>query len=104
MEQRAHEVRLLEQRMLDQLDKEAQARKDFERKMTLVIEQRASQLRSEIAHQARSRVQNIEEIEQSLAVDFPKIQEQIIQTSIDRQDGDNELMKRIQEQSSQLLE
>ena len=48
------------------------------------IDLKVTHLRAEISPQARVRAENIDQIEHSLQVDFPKIQEHIIQTSIDR--------------------
>lgn len=54
-------------------------------------------VREEIVGESRYRIENVKEIEQNLEVDFPKLQEKIVSTSLDRQEGDSDILKLIQD-------
>ncbi|TNV81031.1 hypothetical protein FGO68_gene6951 [Halteria grandinella] len=103
-EARVQEMRILEARFLDRLEHEATARKELERKLMQLIENRAAQVKAEILNESRSRIESISTIESNLQADFPRLQEAINQSAITREDGDSELMRRITDESTKLVE
>jgi hypothetical protein len=74
-----------------------------ERKLMLMVDQRVAQIRYEIMQEQRTRVEQLNGLEQGLQVEFPKLQEQIVTASLERQTTDTDLLKRIQQDSQSLL-
>ena len=64
-----------------------------------MIDSRVNSLRNEIAKESKTRYENIEHLENCLEGDFPKLQEEIRNESNEREEIDNALVKKVNEES-----
>ena len=71
----------------------------MEKRVLSLIEQKVNNLRSEIAKESKNRYDAIEHLESCLEGDFPKLQEEIRNESNEREELDNQLIKKTNEES-----
>ncbi len=101
---RAQEIKLLEQKIHERFDQEVAARKDLERRMLALIDQKVSGMRGDIAKESKIRYENIEHLESCLEGDFPKLQEEMRNEANEREELDNSVLKRMNEESQKLVD
>jgi len=104
LEQRLQDVRGLETRLIDRFDQEVAARRESERRMFALVEERTASLRNEIAKESKHRFDSIEFLKQTLERDFPRLQEALNAMKAETLDGDNLITKRIEEEGARLTE
>lgn len=108
-----NQIRNLETAIFERFEREAQARKELEKHMLALIDQRVSTLRQEIHKESKIRYESVENLEACLEVsclnlqhqnDFPKLQEELRSTSNAREESDNLLFKHATEESNKIAD
>ena len=73
LEQWIQDVRNLEQRVFERFEQEVTARRESERKLFSILEERTSGLRNDLAKESKSRYDSIENLKSCLENDLPKL-------------------------------
>ena len=64
------------------------ARKEVEKRLLGIIEDRFSTLKTDVSKESRNRYESIEHLKTCLENDFPKLQEVIKSEGVEREDND----------------
>ena len=64
------------------------ARKEMEKRLLSIIEDRFAALKQDVAKESRNRFESVEHLKSCLENDFPKLQEVVKTESIDREEND----------------
>ena len=99
-----NDVRGLESRILERFDTEVASRREMEKRLFSVVEERTTTLRNELAKESKNRYDSIEHLKQCLENDFPRLQEALKNESIEREEADASLQRRVEEEGSRLGE
>ncbi len=95
---------MLEQKIHERFDSEVAARKDLEKKLQALIDQKVNGLRADVAKESKLRFENIEHLEGCLEGDFPKLQEEMRSEANEREEADNTMLKRVNEESQKIVD
>jgi hypothetical protein len=98
LEQKVHENEVLEERLCNFLEFEAQSRREMEVRALRVIEERAKAFKGELCQEARRREEAVEELSSTLEKDLPRLQEAIRSEDAERQDVDSAIYKKAVEE------
>jgi hypothetical protein len=97
-ESRTQYITMLEFKLMERFDSESQERKDMERRVIGLIDERHSVLRNELAKESKNRNESVENFTFYLESEVPKIVEQMKGEQMDREEGDNEINKVINDE------
>ncbi len=87
-ETRMLELKNLELKIEERFEQETAARKEMEKRLFGIVEDRFNALKSDVAKESRNRYESIEHLKYCLENDFPKLQEVIKAESIEREEND----------------
>ena len=97
-ESRTQYITMMEFKLMERFDSESQERKDMERRLLGVVDEKHSILRNELAKEAKNRNESVENFTFYLESEVPKIVEQMKGEQIDREDGDTNVNKTISDE------
>lgn len=87
-ETRLQELKALEIKIQERFEQETAARRDMEKRLAGIVEDRFAALKSDVAKESRNRFESIEHLKNCLENDFPKLQEVIRAEGVEREDND----------------
>jgi hypothetical protein len=92
-ENRTQYITMLEFKLMEKFDYESQERKDMERRLNSLIDERYGILRNELSKESKNRNESVENFTFYLESEVPKIVEQMKTEQSDREEGDNHINK-----------
>jgi hypothetical protein len=87
-ETRLQELKALEIKIQERFEQENVARREMEKRLFQVIEDRFSALKTDVTKESRNRYESVEHLKSCLENDFPKLQEVIKTEGVDREEND----------------
>ena len=84
---------MLEFKLMERFDSESQERKDMEKRLLTLIDERHSILKNELSKETKNRNESIENFTFYLESEVPKIVEQMKGEGVDREEGDHNINK-----------
>lgn len=102
-ESKTNYINQLEFKLMENFDTEIQERKELERKLVSIIDEKSGILRSELAKEAKNRNESIENFSIYLENEIPKIVEQMKKEQYERENTDNRINNSINEEANRLL-
>lgn len=97
MENKNHYIKLLEQKIFERFNQEAQIREEMSKKLFAVIDDRFNSLKNEISKESRNRYESIENLKSYLENDVPQLNEIIKSEQDKRVEGDEIISRKITE-------
>jgi hypothetical protein len=97
-ESRTQYITMMEFKLMERFDSESQERKDMERRLLGVVDEKHSILRNELAKEGKNRNESVENFTFYLESEVPKIVEQMKGEQIDREEGDTNVNKTISDE------
>jgi len=73
---------------LERFEQENAARRDVEKRLLGIAEERFAALKSDVGKESRNRYESVEHLKSCLENDFPKLQEVIKSEGLEREDND----------------
>ncbi|EAR96329.1 KdD6, putative (macronuclear) [Tetrahymena thermophila SB210] len=104
IDQGNQEIAQIENKFVQAIESETEARKDYEAKVIRNLEDKYSFLKNEISKEQLSRNQFIDELYQTLQSDLPKIEGAIENEKQEREENDQAMMKTVTYELSQINE
>ena len=98
------DVRSLEGKIYEWFDQELQSWRDSERKLFSLIEERTNGLWNELSKESKTRFDSIEHLKACLENDFPWLQDSIKTEAAEREEADNLILKRVEEEGSKFTD
>ena len=102
MEGKNQYIKLLENKIFERFQQESEIRKEIERRLSAVIEDKYNSLKIEISKESRNRFESIENLKTYLENDIPKLQGLVKFEQNERVENDNITLKKVQEELSKL--
>lgn len=93
-------IKVLENKIFERFDQESQIRKEIEKKLFALIEDRFNGLKIEISKESRNRYESIENLKNYLENDVPKLQGLLKFEQSEREENDNQILKKTNEEVS----
>lgn len=97
LESKNYYIKVLENKIFERFDQESQIRKEIEKKLFALIEDRFNGLKIEISKESRNRYESIENLKNYLENDVPKLQGLLFEQS-EREENDNQILKKTNEE------
>jgi hypothetical protein len=97
-ESRTQYITMMEFKLMERFDSESQERKDMERRLLGVVDEKHSILRNELAKESKNRNESVENFTFYLESEVPKIIEQMKGEQFDREEGDTNVNKTISDE------
>jgi hypothetical protein len=97
-ESRTQYITMMEFKLMEKFDNEAQERKDMDRRLTSLVDEKFSILKNELSKESKNRNESVENFTFYLESEVPKIVDQMKNEQIDREDGDNQINKVINDE------
>jgi hypothetical protein len=97
-ESRTQYITMLEFKLMERFDSESHERKDMEKRLITLIDERYSILKNELSKETKNRNESIENFTFYLESEVPKIVEQMKGEGVDREEGDSNINKVITEE------
>jgi hypothetical protein len=94
LESKNHYIKVLENKIFERFDQEAQIRKEIEKKLFALIEDRFNGLKIEISKESRNRYESIENLKNYLENDIPKLQGLLKFEQSEREENDTNILKK----------
>ena len=91
-------IKTLEQKIDERFTQEAQIREEMGAKLLNIIEDKFSSLKNEISKESANRFECIENLKSYLENDVPKLNEMLNNEKIKREEGDDNLDKKVTEE------
>jgi len=98
LESKNHYIKVLENKIFERFDQEAQIRKEIEKKLFALIEDKFNSLKIEISKESRNRFESIENLKNYLENDVPKLQGLLKFEQSEREENDNGILKKTNEE------
>jgi hypothetical protein len=95
LENKNHYIQLLESKIFDRFNREAQIREDMSKKLFSVIDDRFNSLKNEISKESRNRYESIENLKSYLENDVPHLNEFIRAEQDRRVEGDEIISSKV---------
>lgn len=97
-ESRTQYITMLEFKLMEKFDSESQDRKDMERRLFGLVDERFSILKNELAKESKNRNESVENFTFYLESEVPKIVDQMKGEQMEREEGDNNINKVISDE------
>ena len=94
LENKNHYIKLLEGKIFERFNQEAQIREEIGKKMMTIIDDKFNALKVEISKESRNRYESIENLKSYLENDVPKLNEMIKSEQERREEGDELILKK----------
>ena len=91
---------MLEFKLMERFDNESQERKEMEKRLIAQIDDRYSVLKNELAKETKNRNESVENFTFYLETEVPKIVEQMKTEQSDREEGDLNIARTVNEEFS----
>ncbi len=101
-EHKVNELLQVERSFEETIDTEKQARKVEENKLFRQLDENYKLFKTELAREAETRIESAREIEACLNTDIPKLVEGIKQECVDREETDQNIIRKFQEEFTEL--
>jgi hypothetical protein len=98
LESKNYYIKVLENKIFERFDQESQIRKEIEKKLFALIEDRFNGLKIEISKESRNRYESIENLKNYLENDVPKLQGLLKFEQSEREENDNSILKKTNEE------
>ena len=95
-------IKILEQKIDERFNQEAQIREEVGSKLLNIIEDRFSSLKNEISKESANRFECIENLKSYLENDVPKLNEMLNNEKTKREEGDDGIDKKVTEEIMQV--
>ena len=92
-ESRTQYITMLEFKLMERFDNESQERKDMERRLFSLVDERYSILKNELSKESKNRNESVENFTFYLESEVPKIVEQMKTEQLEREEGDAHINK-----------
>ena len=89
---------MLEFKLMERFDSESQERKDMDKRLSTLIDEKHSVLKNELCKESKNRNESIENFTFYLESEVPKIVDQMKAEQADREDGDGNINKVISDE------
>jgi hypothetical protein len=103
LENKNHYIKLLEQKIFERFNQESQIREEIGKKLFTIIEDKFNSLKVEISKESRNRYESIENLKSYLENDVPKLNEMIKTEQERREEGDEILLKKTNDETQRYL-
>ena len=97
LERKNHYIKLLEQKIDERFDQEAQIREEIGNKLLNIIDDKFNALKNEISKESANRFECIENLKSYLENDVPKLNEMLNNEKVKREEGDDVIDKKTTE-------
>ena len=104
LEHKNHYIKILEQKIDERFNQEAQIREEIGNKLINIIDDKFNALKTEISKESGNRFECIENLKSYLENDVPKLNEMLNNEKIKREEGDDTIDKKITDEISQVQE
>lgn len=94
LERKNHYIQLLEQKIDERFNQEAQIREEIGNKLLSIIDDKFNALKNEISKESGNRFECIENLKSYLENDVPKLNEMLNNEKIKREEGDDAIDKK----------
>ena len=94
LEKKNHFIQLLEQKIDERFNQEAQIREEIGNKLLTIIDDKFNALKNEISKESGNRFECIENLKSYLENDVPKLNEMLNNEKIKREEGDDSIDKK----------
>ena len=98
LESKNHYIKLLEQKITERFNQESQIREEIGKKLFTIIDDKFNALKVEVSKESMNRYECIENLKSYLANDVPKLNEMITTEQEKREEGDEIIAKRTNEE------
>ena len=102
LERKNHYIQLLEQKIDERFNQEAQIREDIGNKLISIIDDKFNALKNEISKESGNRFECIENLKSYLENDMPKLNEMLNNEKIKREEGDDTIDKKTTDEIMQV--
>jgi hypothetical protein len=92
-----HYIQILESKIFDRFNREAQIREEMSKKLFTVIDDKFNTLKNEISKESRNRYESIENLKSYLENDVPQLNEMIKSEQDRRVEGDEIISRKVNE-------
>jgi hypothetical protein len=92
-ESRTQHLTMLEFKLMEKFENESQERKDMDRRLLSLVDDRFSILKNELSREGKNRNESVENFTFYLESEVPKIVDQMKSEQLDREEGDNHINK-----------
>ncbi len=99
-ESRTQYITMMEFKLMEKFDSEAQERVDVERRLTSLVDEKFSLLRNELSKESKNRNESVENFTFYLESEVPKIVDQMKTEQMEREDSDNHINKVVNDEFS----
>jgi hypothetical protein len=103
LENKDHYIKLLEQKIFERFNQETSIREEIGKKLLTIIDDKFNSLKVEISKESRNRYESIENLKGFLENDIPKLHEFIKSESERREEGDDVIMAKLNDENTRLL-
>jgi hypothetical protein len=100
LENKNHYIKLLEQKIFERFNQETQIREEIGKKLLTIIDDKFNALKVEISKESRNRYESIENLKGFLENDIPKLHEFIKSESERREEGDDMIMNKLNDDTN----
>ena len=97
-ESRTQYITMMEFKLMEKFDGESQERKDMERRLHGLVDEKFSILKNELSKEGKNRNESVENFTFYLESEVPKIVEQMKGEQIDREEGDESINNSISDE------
>lgn len=97
MDIKNHYIQILESKIFDRFNREAQIREEMSKKLFTVIDDKFNTLKNEISKESRNRYESIENLKSYLENDVPQLNEMIKSEQDRRVEGDEIISRKVNE-------
>ena len=104
LERKNHYIKVLEQKIDERFNQEAQIREEIGNKLFTIIDDKFNALKNEISKESGNRFECIENLKSYLENDVPKLNEMLNNEKIKREEGDDAIDKKITDEITQVQE
>ena len=104
LERKNHYIQLLEQKIDERFNQEAQIREEIGNKLLSIIDDKFNALKNEISKESGNRFECIENLKSYLENDVPKLNEMLNNEKIKREEGDDAIDKKTTDEIMQVQE
>ena len=94
LEEKNHYIKQLENKVFDRFDQRLNARREIERKLFTLIEEKYNVFKIEISKESKSRFESIENLKNYLENDIPKLQGMVKFEQNEREEADNKMINK----------
>ena len=98
LESKNHYIKLLEQKITERFNQESQIREEIGKKLFTIIDDKFNALKVEVSKESMNRYECIENLKNYLENDVPKLNEMITTEQEKREEGDEIIAKRTNEE------